>query len=133
MHQLIKTYVPYFVFFCCLAMVGRISYASHELDPNQLFSLSLQELMELEITSSTLTSKNLRSVPASVSIFTRDQIRNMGADYLYELINLVPGFQSFRQGADGLQYFHSARGHRTSVKSREILILLDGVLSLIHI
>lgn len=110
-----------------LMIISDLSHAEFYEKPEDLFSLSLQDLMELEITSSTLTRKNLLSVPASVSVFTRQQIRNMGADYLFELINFVPGFQSFRQGADSLQYFHSARGHRSSVKSREILILIDGV------
>lgn len=110
-----------------LFLTSSISWAVSDADPDNLFSLSLQELMELPITSPTLTGKTLLSVPASVTVFTRDQIQNMGADYLYELINFVPGFQAFRQGADGMQYFHSARGHRTSVKSREVLILVDGV------
>lgn len=113
--------------FCALVSCSSLSIAETHNTSDTLFSLSLQELMKLDVTSSTLTSKNLLSVPASVSVFTGDQIRHMGVDYLFELINFVPGFQSFRQGADGLQYFHSARGHRTSVKSREILILIDGV------
>lgn len=111
----------------CVAALNSSAFAMHGLPAEDLYSMSLQELMELEISSSTLTSKTLLSVPASVTVFTRDQIRDMGADYLYELINFVPGFQAFRQGADGMQYFHSARGHRTSVKSREVLILVDGV------
>lgn len=112
----------------CAMFVFAGPAVSHQgINVDQLFSLSLKELMEVEVTSPTLTSKNLRTAPASISVFTHDQIYHMGADYLHELINFVPGFQSFRQGADSLQYFHSARGHRSSVKSREILILLDGV------
>lgn len=115
-----------FVFFLTI-VASSLSQAGQDGDSDELFSLSLKELMDVEVTSSTLTRKSLLSVPASVSVFTREQIRNMGVDYLFELINFVPGFQSFRQGAGGMQYFHSARGHRSSVKSREILILIDGV------
>ena len=51
----------------------------------------------------------------------------MGADYLHELINFVPGFQSFRQGENSVQHYYSARGHRSSTASREVLILIDGM------
>ena len=109
-----------------LLMVA-INSAGFDEREDSLLSLSLKELAQIEVTSSTLTRKNNLTVPASVSVFTRRQIRNMGAEYLFELINFVPGFQTFRRGADSLQYFHSSRGYRTSVKSREILILIDGV------
>ena len=122
-----KIKIPRALVWLLTASISFPAHAAHEQPTDKLFSMSLQELMRLEITSSTLTSKTLLSVPASVTVFTRDQIREMGTEYLYELINFVPGFQSFRQGADGVQHFHSARGHRTSVKSREVLILVDGV------
>lgn len=96
--------------------------------PNHdIFGLTLEELVNIKVTSSTLTSKDLKVVPASITVFTGEQICNLGAEYLHELINFVPGFQSYRPGESSLEYFHSARGHRTSVSSREVLILLDGM------
>ncbi|MCG8535186.1 MAG: Plug domain-containing protein, partial [Pseudomonadales bacterium] len=115
---------------CSVVLVGLISSSAqgaHVEVKEALLSLSLQELMELEITSSTLTAKNVKSVPASVSVFTKEQFMRMGADYLHELINFVPGFQSFRQGENSVQHYYSARGHRSSTASREVLILIDGM------
>ena len=115
---------------CCVVLAGLISSSAqgaHVEVKEALLSLSLQELMELEITSSTLTAKNVKSVPASVSVFTKEQFMRMGADYLHELINFVPGFQSFRQGENSVQHYCSARGHRSSTASREVLILIDGM------
>lgn len=57
----------------------------------------------------THTNENLRTVPPSVSLFTREQIDQLGVDYLHELLNYVPGFQAFRQEEAGDEYYHSAR------------------------
>lgn len=90
------------------------------------FSLSLGELVSMPVTSSTKTTKVLKTAPSSVTLFNREQITNLGANYLFELLNYVPGFQIYRQGESSNQYFHSVRGHRSSTKSREVLILIDG-------
>lgn len=93
---------------------------------DNLFDLSLEDLMQIKIVSSTLTEKNQRTVPSSVTVFTREQINAMGIDYLDELLNFVPGFQAFRQADSGGEYYHSARGIRSGTSSREVLILIDG-------
>lgn len=97
------------------------------LEVQKLFDLDLTDLVNIQVTSSTLTEKSRKTVPASVTVFTRDQIRNLGTAYLNDLLNFVPGFQSYRAAESSVEYFHSARGHRTSVASREVLILVDGV------
>jgi iron complex outermembrane receptor protein len=93
---------------------------------NDLLDLSLEDLMQVKIVSSTLTEKSLRTVPSSVSVFAREQISAMGIDYLDELLNFVPGFQAFRQADSGGEYYHSSRGIRSGTSSREVLILIDG-------
>lgn len=91
-----------------------------------LLALSLEDLMQIQVVSSTLTEKNLRTVPSSVTVFTHTQINAMGVDYLDELLNFVPGFQAFRQADSGGEYYHSSRGGRSGTSSREVLILIDG-------
>ena len=97
-----------------------------ESSQDNFFNLSIEELMQVKIVSSTLTEKSLRTVPSSVSVFTHDQIQAMGIDYLDELLNFVPGFQAFRQADSGGEYYHSSRGIRSGTSSREVLILIDG-------
>ncbi|PCJ35459.1 MAG: ferric-rhodotorulic acid transporter, partial [Moraxellaceae bacterium] len=60
----------------------------------ELFSLSLEQLLQLKITGSTLTPESLSVVPAAVTVFSHEEISRMGLDTLDELMNLVPGFQS---------------------------------------
>lgn len=110
---------------CLFFSTGVYSKEQDELE--QLLKLSLKDLFEVEVTSSTLTSMELKTAPSAITVFTQKQIRNLGVDYLYELINFAPGFQTFRQGANSIQHYHSARGHRSSASSREVLILIDGI------
>lgn len=93
---------------------------------DDLLTLSLEDLMQIQVVSSTLTEKNLRTVPSSVTVFTHTQINAMDIDYLDELLNFVPGFQAFRQADSGGEYYHSSRGGRSGTSSREVLILIDG-------
>lgn len=93
---------------------------------DNLLNLSLEDLMQVQVVSSTLTEKNLRTVPSSITVFTHEQIATMGIDSFEELLNFVPGFQSFRQAEAGNAYYHSARGRRTGDSSREVLVLVDG-------
>jgi outer membrane cobalamin receptor len=91
-----------------------------------LFALSLQELMSVKITSSTLTEESLQTVPSSMTVYTRADIRRLGLRHLHELVNLVPGFQSSRADESGLNYTMSSRGRRVGTSSREVLLMIDG-------
>lgn len=90
------------------------------------FAMSLEQLMQVEITGATLTEKSLKNVPAAVTVFTREEIRRLGMDYLYELLNLVPGYQSQRYSDMSTGSNYSSRGRRQGANSREVLLLIDG-------
>ncbi len=75
-----------------------------------LFSLPLEEMMQIKVTGSTLTEETLRKVPSSVTVFTRKEISKLGIDTLEELMNFVPGFQSYRQGEHATHHGYSSRG-----------------------
>ncbi|HEB28367.1 MAG TPA: TonB-dependent receptor, partial [Porticoccus sp.] len=89
-----------------------------------LRQMSLEELMKVEITSSTLSAESLKSVPSSVTIFTRKQIQQLGINTLEELMNHVPGYQNYV--SDTNQSSYSSRSRRVASGSREVLVLLDG-------
>ncbi len=92
----------------------------------ELFSMSLTELLQVEITGSTLTEENIKTVPSAVTVFNHAQIRQMGLDSLDELMNLVPGFQSYRSSSSGVFYPFSVRGRRVPRLTQEVLIMVDG-------
>ncbi|OUR88710.1 hypothetical protein A9Q81_23100 [Gammaproteobacteria bacterium 42_54_T18] len=91
-----------------------------------LFNLSLEELLKVKVTGSTLTPKELKIVPSAVTMFTHQEINNLGLDTLDELMNLVPGFQSYRSSISSIDYPFSSRGRRIGNPGSEILILVDG-------
>jgi outer membrane cobalamin receptor len=88
--------------------------------------MDLEQLLQVTVSGSTLREESLKTVPASVTVFTRNQLDMLGVDYLFELLNLVPGFQSVRTGDASIAYTYSNRGRRLGVRAREILLLVDG-------
>ncbi len=121
------------VFRCSLSGIYMgviISTASVAADDNPLaalFDLSLQELSSVKITGSTLQEESLQSVPSSVTVFGREEIRRMGFTRLDQLMNFVPGFQSYRSDAGSQNYVYSSRGRRVGNSGEDLLILLDGM------
>jgi len=92
----------------------------------RLFSMSLEELLQVRVSGSTLTSESLSTVPAAVTVFTHQEIKEMGLDYLDELVNFVPGFQSYRTAQSPLQNPISSRGRLISIEASELLVMIDG-------
>lgn len=96
-------------------------------ETTDLFDLSLEELGNVIITGSTLTEKKLRDVPSAVTVLTRDEIHKLPVSTVEELVNFVPGFQSYRSSDFGNLPVMSIRGRRTGYTNREMLILLNGM------
>lgn len=66
-----------------------ISYAQK--DTVDYYSLSLEDLMKIEIVSASKKSENLFDAPLSASVLTREEIRNAGSTSIMEALRLVPG------------------------------------------
>jgi len=113
-------------FIALLTITGWLppAYGTPKLTLTDLFSLSLAELLQIRITVSTLTEESLRDVPASVTVFTQAQIRQLGVTTLAALMNHVPGYQSYRTDHSNASF--SSRSRRLTLGTREVLLLLDG-------
>jgi outer membrane receptor protein involved in Fe transport len=105
------------------AIFSSSAWAEQQYD---LFEISLDQLSQIVITGATLHEETLKSVPASVTVYTREQIRQLGFTRLTQLMNYVPGFQSQRNDQSANKDAYSARGGSFDSSNREILILLDG-------
>ena len=53
-----------------------------------LFSLSLQELSQLQITTSSLTSNTLSNSPSSITVITQEQIKRTPARNLIDILSV---------------------------------------------
>ncbi|MCV2366527.1 TonB-dependent receptor plug domain-containing protein [Roseateles oligotrophus] len=89
-----------------------------------LMELSLEDLLQVRITAATLTEASLTTVPASATVFVREQIQQLGVKTLEELMNHVPGYQSFL--IDDANALYSSRSRRIAFATREVLVILDG-------
>ncbi len=93
---------------------------------SDLLSLSLDELLQVKIAGASLSEKTLSTTPASVSLFTGQEIENLGARTLEELISYAPGYQASARGDAPQQSAYSSRGRAIGTSSREVIVLVDG-------
>jgi iron complex outermembrane receptor protein len=72
-------------------MVCSYAQAAHDHRLEHFLSLSLEELMELEVTISTDTKQTVSKAPAAVSVITAEDIEATGATNLVDILESVPG------------------------------------------
>jgi iron complex outermembrane receptor protein len=88
-----------------------------------LVGLSLEELMNVEVTSVSRKDQQLRQVAAAVYVITAEEIRRSGATSVPDALRVVPGIE-VAQISSGI-WAISARGFN-SRESNKILVLVDG-------
>jgi iron complex outermembrane recepter protein len=91
--------------------------------PPALKTLSIEELMEVAVTSVSRKPQRREAAAAAISVITQEDIRRSGATTLAEALRLVPGVHVARAAAD--DWAVGIRGF-TSRLSRSMLVLIDG-------
>ncbi|MBI1803438.1 MAG: TonB-dependent receptor [Ignavibacteriae bacterium] len=93
------------------------------LTTSELKKRSLEELMEMDITSVSKRAEPLFEAAAAVYIITADDIKRFGAKSIPEVLRLAPNLQVAQ--VDSRQRAISARGFN-STTSNKLLVLIDG-------
>jgi iron complex outermembrane receptor protein len=112
-----------------LAFFSLPALSHAQLDPEPDFAtsslkeLSLEELMEIEVTSPGKKLQKLSDVPAAVYVITNDDIRRSGATSIPEALRLAPGVQVAR--IDANKWAISVRGFDDRYANK-LLVLMDG-------
>ncbi|MBI4885715.1 MAG: TonB-dependent receptor [Acidobacteria bacterium] len=88
-----------------------------------LSTLSLEDLMKLEITTASRKEQPLSRTAAAVYVITDEDIRRLGARTIPDLLRLVPGFNVAQ--IDAGAWAVSARGFN-SFYANKLLVLVDG-------
>jgi iron complex outermembrane receptor protein len=91
--------------------------------PSELTELSLEELMNVEVTSVSKKTERLSDAAAAVYVITREDIRRSGYTSIPEILRLAPNLQVAR--VDSSQYAITARGFN-STTANKLLVLIDG-------
>jgi iron complex outermembrane receptor protein len=86
-------------------------------------SLSLEELMKVELTTAAKTPQTLMRTAAAAFVITQDDIRRSGATNIPQLLRMAPGIDVAQVSAD--TYAISARGFN-GVYATKLLVLIDG-------
>lgn len=114
------------VWMCSASIALLVGSAQPRADDLPLLEMDLEQLLQVNITGATLRQESIKTVPSSATVFTREQIDTLGLDYLHELLDLVPGFQTHRAADSAINYTYSIRGRRQGGRAREILLVVDG-------
>lgn len=84
---------------------------------------SIEELMNVDVTTASRKEQKLSKVPAAVYVITEDAIQRSGATNIPDLLRMVPGVQVAQVEAN--RWAVSVRGFNSSY-SNKLLVLVDG-------
>jgi len=86
--------------------------------------LSLEELLNVEVISASLTKKNQRLSPSTISSITGDELIKMGARTLSDALKLLPGINiSERRNGRNMVWIRGIPSGRNT----KVMLLVDGV------
>jgi iron complex outermembrane receptor protein len=88
-----------------------------------LKSLSLEDLLNLEVTTVSRRPERVGDVASAITVITADDIRRSGATSLADLMRLPTGLQVAR--SDGRTWAIASRGFNLT-SSNKLLVLMDG-------
>jgi iron complex outermembrane receptor protein len=92
-------------------------------NPADLSGKSLEDLMNIEVTSVSKREEKLSRTAAAVFVITQEDIRNSGATNIPDLLRIVPGLDVAQ--IDASTWAISARGFNQQ-SSDKLLVLIDG-------
>ncbi|MBI1747846.1 MAG: TonB-dependent receptor [Acidobacteria bacterium] len=91
--------------------------------PNDLTDFSLEDLMNLEVTSVSKREQKLSTAPSAIYVITSEDLRRSGATTIPEALRMVPGLDVARIDSD--RWAISARGFNERF-SNKMLVMIDG-------
>src|SRR3989449_5847265 len=91
--------------------------------PGALKKLTLEQLMNLQVTSVSRRPEKLPQAASAIQVITQDDIRRSGASSLPEALRLASNLQVAQ--VDSRQWAISARGFN-STTANKLLVLIDG-------
>jgi iron complex outermembrane recepter protein len=96
------------------------------LDPVQLKKLSLEELMDIEVTLVSRKSEKLTQAPSAIQVITRDDIRRSGAATLADALRLATNLQVAQINASTFAITARGMNSTSNTLPNKLLVMIDG-------
>lgn len=99
--------------------------------PRDLAEMSLEDLMQVEVSVASRHSENLLEVPAAVYVLTGEELRRQGVTNVQEALRMVPGFHVAQWRTQGWDV--ASRGFTGGLSAlnqsftNQLLLMVDGV------
>jgi iron complex outermembrane recepter protein len=106
---------------CACAGVAR----AQEISNVDVYELSIEDLLNTEVTSVSRRSESLGEAAAAIDLITSEHIRRSGAQSLPEVLRLARNLEVAQ--IDAQRYAISARGFNSYETSNKLLVLIDGM------
>jgi iron complex outermembrane receptor protein len=94
-----------------------------EASPDQLKKLSLEELMDVDITSVSRRPEPLRQAPAAIQVITQEDMRRAGVTSIPEALRLADNLQVAQVNSQ--TWAITARGFSDTIANK-LLVMMDG-------
>src|SRR5256884_9628340 len=112
------------LFLICVLAVSTVPARAQQRDSLQtLKQLTLDQLMNVEVTSVSRRPERLSQTASAIQVITQDDIRQSGASRLPEALRLASNLQVAQ--VDARQWPISARGF-ISTTANQLLVIVDG-------
>ena len=112
-----------FVLVACAVIAASAVSVRAQAAPPDLANATLEELMDIQVTSASRKSQRAEDVPAAIYVITGRDIRQSGLMTLPEILRLAPGVQVAQVSAS--KWAVSIRGFNSPF-SNKLLVLIDG-------
>src|SRR6266481_2069980 len=99
------------------------SQKASQASPNDLTQVSIENLMEIEVTSVSKKEQKLSQVAAAVFVITQEDIRHSGATNIPDLLRMVPGMDVAQ--INGSTWAIGSRGFNQQFANK-LLVMVDG-------
>lgn len=109
------------VFFLLASLTAEAN--NNQLDVTDLTDLSIEELMNVEVTSVSKHAEKLSRTAAAVYVITAEDIRRSGMSSIPELLRMVPGIEVARITSG--RWAVTSRGFNGSLANK-LLVMIDG-------
>lgn len=109
--------------FSITAVASNTSTPVSKASMDPLLDLSIEELMNIKVTTVSRREQKLSNTPSAIFVITQDDIRRSGATSIPEALRMAPGVEVARVGTD--KWSISVRGFNGRYANK-LQVLMDG-------